>query len=44
MFDKFKKPIEQEFKPFLDLFPKACTDFPILFNNEELDYLEGSEF
>ena len=39
-----KNPSLREFAPMLELLPKNCREFPALFNEDELSYLEGSPF
>jgi len=42
--EKKKDQKDMYFKPFLDILPQECVDFPIFFTEEELGYLEGSPF
>ena len=32
------------YRPFLDLLPQSCSNFPIFFGEDELIELEGSQF
>ena len=41
MMERRKKPRDREFNIALDLWPRDCRDFPIMFNKYELEYLEG---
>jgi hypothetical protein len=40
----FKGVNYDEFGPYLDILPKKCRNFPILFTKQELSFLEGSSF
>ena len=42
MYEKMKKPEERQFSAYLDLLPTGCREFPFLFNERELPYLNGS--
>ena len=37
-----KDPDDQEFDPYVDLLPKDVSQFPAMFTEKELLYLEGS--
>ena len=32
------------FEEFLDMYPKGCSNFPVFYNKDELEYLKGSRF
>ena len=39
------KPIEsRQYGEYLDTLPFGCKDFPLLFTEKEMDYLEGTTF
>jgi hypothetical protein len=44
LFESRKEAAKREFGPMLDLLPVGCKDFPILFDDEEHSYLDGSAF
>ena len=44
LFERRKEADKREFGPMLDLLPEGCKDFPILFNEEENSFLDGSAF
>jgi len=42
MLERKKPPLESIYYAYMDLLPKNCKEFPLLFDEEEISYLEGS--
>ena len=42
--DSRKPKSERIFDEFLDMYPKSCSNFPVFYTKEELEFLKGSKF
>jgi len=42
LLEEKRKGADSHLKPFLDILPPECVDFPVLYDDETLAYLKGS--
>ena len=42
LFESLKKKEEREFGAYIDMLTTSCNEFPVMYTDEELSYLNGS--